>query len=58
MAKQEHFEILKQGIETWNLWLEEHAVIRPDLNFANLSYANLSGADLNKALQLHLKAGQ
>ncbi len=69
MANQKHLDILKQGVETWNQWQQEHPEIRPDLSFANLSRANLLGADLrladlvrahlweanlSRALQLHL----
>src|SRR5438876_1238532 len=54
MANQEHLDILKQGVETWNQWREEHADIRldlgeADLSGANLSKANLSGANLHGA---------
>jgi len=49
MANQKHLDILKQGVETWNQWQQEHPEIRPDLSFANLSRANLLGADLRLA---------
>jgi uncharacterized protein YjbI with pentapeptide repeats len=59
MANQEHLDILKQGVKTWNLWLKEHKDIEPDfsranlgranLRAANLSHANLSGANLSGA---------
>jgi len=59
MANQEHLDILKQGVEAWNQWREEHPEIRPDLSYAdlsgatlggvNLSGTSLRGADLNKA---------
>jgi hypothetical protein len=58
MANQEHLDVLKQGVKTWNQWRQEHPDIRPDLTGANLyeanligvslSYANLSQADLIK----------
>ena len=46
MANQEHLDILKQGIEVWNQWREEHPNIRPDLIRAKLIGANLFGANL------------
>lgn len=59
MANQEHFDILKQGVNIWNRWRIEHPDIQPDLsgddlsstNFYkfNLSGANLSGAELINA---------
>ncbi len=45
MANPEHLEILKQGIEQWNRWREEHADVLPDLREADLFAANLSAAD-------------
>jgi len=54
MASQEHFDILEQGVETWNQWRNEHAGSKPVLSgaffsFADLREANLSGADLSRA---------
>jgi uncharacterized protein YjbI with pentapeptide repeats len=56
MANQEHLDILKQGVEVWNEWREEHIDIKPnlrgailpgtDLARANLSYAILRGGTL------------
>jgi hypothetical protein len=47
MANQEHLDILKQGVETWNQWRKEHQyTYRPDLSEADLARANLTGADL------------
>jgi hypothetical protein len=40
MANQEYLDILKQGVEVWNKWREEH----PDE-----VEIDLSGADLGKA---------
>ena len=31
MTNQEHLDILKQGVDTWNQWRQEHPDIRPDL---------------------------
>ena len=49
MANQEHLDILKQGVETWNQWRREHGDIRPNLGLADLSGTTLSGANLSKA---------
>src|SRR5271157_4164134 len=49
MANPEHLEILKQGVEQWNRWREEHLHLKPDLRDADLPKANLSGADLRWA---------
>jgi len=49
MANQEHLDILKQGVETWNQWRQEHPEIRPDLNETDLSGTNLSNANLEEA---------
>ena len=31
IANQEHLDILKQGVKTWNQWREEHLDVLPDL---------------------------
>jgi uncharacterized protein YjbI with pentapeptide repeats len=58
MANQEQVNILKQGVEIWNKWREEHNDITVDLTEANLREAdltqpftrvNLRKADLNWA---------
>lgn len=49
MAKQEHLDILKQGVEVWNKWRKENPDIEPDLSKAHLYGAYLSGADLREA---------
>src|SRR5437762_1705443 len=49
MASQEHLDKLKQGVEAWNEWREEHRDIQPDLSGANLSGVDLSNANLNGA---------
>jgi uncharacterized protein YjbI with pentapeptide repeats len=46
MANEEHLRILRQGVDTWNKWREEHPDIRPDLTGADLSAANLKEANL------------
>jgi uncharacterized protein YjbI with pentapeptide repeats len=60
MANPEHLQILKQGVEAWNVWRDQHRDIRPDLSWAtlrgvtligtNLFNANLYGADLSRAI--------
>src|SRR5205823_416025 len=42
---QEHLDILKQGVEVWNKWREEHPDIQPDLNSVELSRTDLSRAN-------------
>jgi uncharacterized protein YjbI with pentapeptide repeats len=49
MANPEHLEILKQGVETWNQWRENHQKIYPDLRDADLSKVDLSRATLHFA---------
>ncbi len=49
MANQEHLAILKQGVDTWNEWREEHTDIQPDLSEADLRGVRLGGARLGKA---------
>jgi uncharacterized protein YjbI with pentapeptide repeats len=49
MANQEYLNILKQGVDTWNEWREEHIDIQLNLSEANLSEANLSEANLSEA---------
>jgi uncharacterized protein YjbI with pentapeptide repeats len=46
MANPEQLEILKQGVEAWNAWREEHQTEEIDLRGADLSGADLSGANL------------
>lgn len=49
MANPEHLEMLKQGVEHWNQWRQEHPDVRPDLSDAILQRAKLSGANLSRA---------
>lgn len=53
MAKQEHFEILKQGSKVWNEWREENPKLLPDLRDIDFEWPryepDLSGADLTGA---------
>src|SRR5258705_547515 len=48
MANEEHLRLLKQRIEGWNKWREQHPELLPDLSFAGLSEANLSGTNLSR----------
>ena len=47
MVNQEHFNILKHGVEAWNQW-REHGDSLPDLRNADLNGADLSGAIFNR----------
>jgi hypothetical protein len=49
MANGDHLALLKQGVETWNRWREQHLAVRPDVSRADLSMVNLSRADLTEA---------
>ena len=49
MAKSEHLEVLRQGVEAWNEWRLKNPKIIPDLGGADLNKAKLSGADLRWA---------
>jgi TIR domain/Pentapeptide repeats (8 copies) len=49
LANQEHLDILKQGVEAWNEWRQQHPMILPELAKADLYEANLSGANLTQA---------
>ena len=49
MANPEHLKILKQGVEKWNKWREEHPDVKPDLNKAALNWVPLRGAHLWEA---------
>ncbi len=46
MAIHEQLAILKQGVEVWNKWREEHSDTGIDLSDAQLLAADLSGANL------------
>jgi uncharacterized protein YjbI with pentapeptide repeats len=45
MAKPEHLEILRQGVEAWNAWRATETTVWPDLDGVNLYCANLAGAN-------------
>ena len=52
MANQEHLDILKQGVETWNQWRLENGKVKIDLVGADLSEIHLRGANLQAAVLL------
>jgi len=49
MANQEHLDILKQGVKTWNACRQQHPEVKPDLIGVNLEEADLTGAYLRAA---------
>jgi uncharacterized protein YjbI with pentapeptide repeats len=49
MANAEHLAKLKEGVEVWNKWKENHPDVVPDLDDAHLNVADLKGANLEKA---------
>jgi hypothetical protein len=46
MADREHLEILKQGVQAWNIWRVENYLLVPDLSGASLKEMFLSGVNL------------
>lgn len=49
MANQEHLNILKQGVDVWNQWRQEHPDVEPDLSGEKLLFADLRDANLTRA---------
>jgi uncharacterized protein YjbI with pentapeptide repeats len=54
MANQQHLDLLKQGVDAWNRWREQHSEIQPDLKEAKLFSiglwgVNFKGVDLRGA---------
>ena len=49
MADQHQLDILRQGWDVWNTWIQQHPTTQPNLSGANLSQADLSQADLSEA---------
>jgi hypothetical protein len=47
MANQEHLDILKQGVETWNSWRDDNTSVQPNLSSADLSYLDLRSANFS-----------
>ena len=49
MAKPEHLDKLKEGVEVWNAWRNDNPAITPALWGADLEEIDLRRADLNRA---------
>ena len=49
MADQQQHDLLRQGVDVWNAWRDQHPKILIQLSEATLSEADLSGADLSGA---------
>jgi uncharacterized protein YjbI with pentapeptide repeats len=54
MADEEHLDILRQGVDTWNQWREDDPYASPDLSGSSLKWAELAQvnfcwADLSQA---------
>ena len=49
MSNEEHVNLIKQGVDTWNSWRHDHAEIQPDLTAVDLSGVSLFKADLRQA---------
>jgi hypothetical protein len=49
MANEEQVRILKEGVEAWDRWRDDHPDDRPDLSEADLRKARLGEADLGEA---------
>jgi TIR domain/Pentapeptide repeats (8 copies) len=47
MANQQQLELLRQGVDIWNKWRQDHADMRPDLSNADLSQAILTEIDFH-----------
>ncbi len=49
MANDKHVELLRQGVETWNKWVQQNPTTPVDLSWASFRGANLRGADFSGA---------
>ena len=49
MANDEHWALLKKGVEVWNLWREKNPEIQPDLSNAKLDGEDLGGVNFMEA---------
>jgi uncharacterized protein YjbI with pentapeptide repeats len=47
MANPEHVARLREGVNVWNRWRKENALVRPDLSGEDLHDTNLRGMDLS-----------
>ena len=50
MLNRKHLNLLRRGVDEWNLWREENRRVVPNLRGANLAEAELSGANLRRAI--------
>ncbi|OQX18456.1 MAG: hypothetical protein BWK80_38195 [Desulfobacteraceae bacterium IS3] len=48
MAKKEHFDLIKQGVNVWNRWREDNPGESPDLSSVNLCRVNLTEANFSE----------
>jgi uncharacterized protein YjbI with pentapeptide repeats len=48
MANQKHVDILKQGVDVWNEWREDHPKIKPNLRSCHLGELNLRGINFSE----------
>lgn len=46
MANEQHWHLLKKGVEVWNKWRKQHPEIVPDLSEAQLHQEDLGGINL------------
>jgi hypothetical protein len=58
MANPEHLQILKQGVEAWNQWREQHKDLRLDLTEVSLRSAGLRDASGGGSLPESLRTSQ
>jgi uncharacterized protein YjbI with pentapeptide repeats len=60
MADKAHMELLKRGVDEWNLWKKSDYETIPDLVGADLAGANLNGIDLREAdlVMAHLRGAR
>ncbi len=48
MAKKQHLDIIKQGVNTWNKWRGNNPLEKPDLSNINLCLVNLSYVNFSR----------
>ena len=48
MANEEHLAILRQGVEAWNQWRQDHPDVAPDYSSNHIRRIDLSGANLGR----------